>query len=236
MTRISRAPVLSATRRRVSFWIIGPASLRPLDDPNQPPALGPRERTRLAHDHRVADVRVVRLVVGVQRVRGADDLLVAAVAPSRVGPPGDLLIGLVRHHDALTRLLATRPVLARKLVLGHRAGNGGASLLARAGPLDSPSLRLALALGEPLGVALLGRQRLARLGLRGLGRAGAAPALLGRDDLRRLARSGRLGGCRRLGRGLLSLGLRRGGCLFGLVVLSFSHYRPARSVLVRAGW
>src|SRR6202020_1309798 len=147
MTRISRAPVLSATRRRVSFWIIAPASLRPLDDPDQPPPLGPRQRTRLAHDHRVADVRVVGLVVGVQRVRGADDLLVAAVAPSRVDPHGDRLVGLVGDHDALTRLLATGPVLARKLVLGHRAGDGGASLLARAGPLDPPSLRLALALG-----------------------------------------------------------------------------------------
>src|ERR1700733_3878098 len=171
MTRISRAPVLSATRRRVSFWIIGPASLRPLDDPNQPPALGPRERTRLAHDHRVADVRVVRLVVGVPGVVGADDRLGGAGARSRVDPHGDRLVGLVRHHDALTRLLATRPVLARKLVLGHCAGNGGARLLARAGPLDSPSLRLALALGEPLGVALLGRQRLLRPW-----RAGAGPA------------------------------------------------------------
>ena len=53
----------------------------------------------LAHDDGVADVGVVGLVVGVQRLRGAHDLLVAAVAPGDVDPHGDRLVGLVGDDD-----------------------------------------------------------------------------------------------------------------------------------------
>src|SRR3954465_2580345 len=73
MHRISRAPVLSATFRRVSFWIT--CTLQDLD---QAPALGAAHRARLDHPHEVALVGVVALVVSVQRRRGAHDLLGAA--------------------------------------------------------------------------------------------------------------------------------------------------------------
>src|SRR5437763_10317466 len=115
MTRISRAPVLSATRRRVSFWIMRGfrCSLGALHHFNQPPALQPRERPALAHDHGVTDVRIVRLVVSVQRARGAHDLLVAPMAPSHVDAHGDRLVRLVRDDDALAGLLTAGAVLAR---------------------------------------------------------------------------------------------------------------------------
>src|SRR5690242_3666747 len=95
MTRISRAPLLSATRRRDSFWIIA-AQLRhcrvaaynapetsssscPLQDALQPPALGSRHRAAFTHDYGVADMGLSSLVVRVQRARGANDLLVPGV-------------------------------------------------------------------------------------------------------------------------------------------------------------
>src|SRR5579884_3278052 len=163
MTRISRAPVLSATRRRVSFWITAPSSLRPLDHFNQPPALEPRQRPRLAHDHGVADVRVVGLVVSVQRARRAHDLLVAAVAAGHVDPHRDRLVGLIGDDDALAGLLTTGAVLTRSRGLGLGSRPSCTRLLARPGALDAPGLRLAATLGHALGVTLLGRARLARL-------------------------------------------------------------------------
>src|SRR5947209_16262321 len=111
MTRISRAPVLSATRSRVSFWITASTSLRPLHHFDQPPALQARERPGLADDHGVADVRVVGLVMGVQRVRDAHDLVVAAVTTRHIDPHGDRLVGLVGYDHALAGLLPARAVL-----------------------------------------------------------------------------------------------------------------------------
>ena len=92
--------------------------LRALHDLDQAPALGARQRPRLADDHGVADVGVVALVVRVQRARGAHDLLVAAVAPGDVDPHGDRLVGLVGDDDALARLLLAGAVLARRRRLG----------------------------------------------------------------------------------------------------------------------
>src|SRR5919204_4478485 len=140
MTRISRAPVLSATRSRVSFWITASTSLRPLDHFNQPPALQPRHRPALAHDHGVADVRVVALVVGVQRARGAHDLLVATVAARHVDPHGDRLVRLVGDDHALARLLPAGAVLARWRALPARPRSP--CLLTRASALYAPRLRL----------------------------------------------------------------------------------------------
>src|SRR2546430_1800144 len=135
MTRISRAPVLSATRSRGSFWIIARSrrSLGPLHDFDQSPALQPREWPALAHDHGVADARVVCLVMSMQHARGADDLLVAPVAPRHVDPHRDRLVGLIGDDHALARLLTARAVLARRrgLDLGP-AGPRGARLVARA--------------------------------------------------------------------------------------------------------
>src|SRR5690606_41778395 len=47
MTSTSRAPLLSATLRRLSCWIIG--LLRPLEDLDEPPALLLRQRPGLHH-------------------------------------------------------------------------------------------------------------------------------------------------------------------------------------------
>src|SRR5215211_2640900 len=102
MQSTSRAPVLSATLSRDSCWIMGlPGPLQHLDEP---PALRAAERTALDEAHRVADVRLVALVVRVQRRRPADDLLVHPVLAGRVDPDGDGLVGLVRDDDALPHL------------------------------------------------------------------------------------------------------------------------------------
>src|SRR5438067_5108974 len=82
MQSSSRAPVLSATLRRVSCWII--ALSRLLDDLREPPALRLRERAGLDDAHRVADAGGVRLVVSVELDRAADDLLVLRVALDHV--------------------------------------------------------------------------------------------------------------------------------------------------------
>src|SRR5712692_9478043 len=91
MHRISLAPELSATRRRVSCWIT--ASPRPLQDLEEPPALSARERARLLDADDVALAGLVLLVVGVQRVTAANDLLVDGVAPSALDAHGDRLVG-----------------------------------------------------------------------------------------------------------------------------------------------
>ena len=62
MQRISRAPVLSATRRRDSTWITWHA----LQDLRQAPALELGQRAGLDDAHDVADVGLVALVVRVQ--------------------------------------------------------------------------------------------------------------------------------------------------------------------------
>src|ERR671917_1652376 len=113
MQRTSRAPVLSATLRRDSCWIIGLP--RPLEDLDEAPALGAAERAALDHADRVADARLVPLVVGVQRGAGADDLLVHPVLAGDVDADGDRLVGLVGDDDAFAHL-----ELAARLGLGRR--------------------------------------------------------------------------------------------------------------------
>src|SRR6516165_7333611 len=139
-------------------------SLGSLDDFHEAPALDARQRTALAHDHGVADVGVVGLVVGVQRARDADDLFVPPVAPGDVDANGDGLVGLVGDDHALAGLLPPGPVFARRGRL--RDGAALARLLACAGALDAPQLGLLAPLGDALGVALLGGAGLAdrRLG------------------------------------------------------------------------
>src|SRR5207302_11402485 len=58
--RITRAPELSATFRRLYGCIILP---RPLHDPVHAPALVARERPRLRNLDRIADVTIIRLIV-----------------------------------------------------------------------------------------------------------------------------------------------------------------------------
>src|SRR5687768_14772000 len=98
MQSTSLAPLLSATRSRVSCWIIGVApserpddpsgsparsfasgSLRTLQDLDQAPALLLRQRPGLLDAHAVAGAGVVRLVVGVQALGALHGLGVARV-------------------------------------------------------------------------------------------------------------------------------------------------------------
>src|SRR5438034_1231759 len=94
----SRAPVLSATRTRVSCWIIG--LLRHLEDLGQPPALRLRKRARLDDADDVARLRGVLLVVGVELRRAPDHLLVARVHLQRVHADDDRLLHRARDDDA----------------------------------------------------------------------------------------------------------------------------------------
>ena len=87
----------------------------------------------------------------------------AAMAAGHIDAHGDRLVGLVGHDHALTRLLATRAVLARRRRRLRFVGAVRARLLACASPPDAPDLGLAPALLDALGVALLGRARLTRL-------------------------------------------------------------------------
>src|ERR671914_709075 len=105
MHRISRAPVLSATLRRDSCWIMAngppPSLSRPFQDLDEAPALGAADRTALDHAHLVAYVGVVALVVRMQRRRGAHDLAVGAVPARDVHTHRDRLVGPVGDHDPL---------------------------------------------------------------------------------------------------------------------------------------
>src|SRR5688572_22050629 len=150
MQSSSRAPVLSATRRRVSAWIT--VLPRPLQDLDQAPALRAAERPALDDPDGVAGVRLVALVVGVERRRGADDLLVDAVTPGDVDPHRDRLVGPVGNHDALAHARTAGAVLGLRERLGLRAGTAAlAGALAPAAALG----RLLLALLDTRGLALL---------------------------------------------------------------------------------
>src|SRR4051812_40354643 len=151
MQRSSRAPVLSATLSRVSGWTIGLPG--PLQDLDEAPALGARQRPALDHADAVALVRVVLLVVRVQRRRLADDLLVHLVATRGLDAHGDRLVRLGGGDDALA---GARPSWA---VLLRRRGLGRARVARRHGrlgllPAAAARLRVAapalLALGDML--------------------------------------------------------------------------------------
>src|SRR5829696_10463714 len=116
MQRSSRAPVLSATRRRDSCWItVSPRhSLGHLDDLGEPPVLRLRERARLHDLDDIADLGRVLLVVGVELLRAPDDLLVLRVRLDRVDLDHDRLVALVRDDRALALLAAA------ELLLGPR--------------------------------------------------------------------------------------------------------------------
>src|SRR5918992_2122308 len=189
MQSTSRAPVLSATLRRDSCWIMGLPG--PLQDLDQAPALGAAERAAFDHAHGVAHVCLVLLVVGVQRGAGPDDLLVHAVLAGDVDADGDRLVGLVRDDDALAHLeLAARPGLGGRR-LGTRLTGAALAKLLTIGPAMP---RLALPLLGPLPRPLLGRPRRPRLTC--VKRARPLAPLLGRELLLGL---GRLGGSLRPG-------------------------------------
>src|SRR3989337_602733 len=111
MQRSSRAPVLSATRRRDSCWITGPPSLCGLDDLLQTPALHPRQRPRLDDPHDVPHLRLVPLVVRVELRAPANDLLVPRVHLHDIDADDDRLVRGGGDDRALTLLTSPAHVL-----------------------------------------------------------------------------------------------------------------------------
>src|SRR5262245_8978809 len=126
MTSTSFAPLLSATRRRDSCWIIGvpPTSQRsPTGDPaespcprfaygslcalqhfDHTPALQLGQGTGLLDPDAVALAGVVGLVVHVQLLRALDELGVPGVADALHDGHDDGLVHLRGHDDALAHL------------------------------------------------------------------------------------------------------------------------------------
>src|SRR6185312_5628583 len=151
MQSSSRAPELSATLSRDSCWIIWLSRL--LDDVDQTPTLGLRQRAGLADPDHVPLAGLVALVVRVQRARAADDLLVGRVPAGDVDADGDRLVAFVGDDDALADLGRDRVALG-----GHRAGAGFVVGLQR-GAFLAPFGRLRLAALGAGGGPLLDRLR-----------------------------------------------------------------------------
>src|SRR5262245_32307507 len=167
-----------------------------LQDLDEAPALGPRPRPRLDHAHDVARVRLVALVVGVDRRRAADDLLVDGMAADDLDAHGDGLVGLARDDGALADLLRAGTALDRHGALA------GLVLGARPGPDAAALGRLLRSRGGPLGGALVGRALGPRIA--GVTSALELSLLLRGQRLLRLGVGGRCAGRGRLvRRGLL---------------------------------
>src|SRR2546423_15613402 len=109
MHRSSGAPVVSATRRRDSCWIM--ALPRRLHDFGQAPVLLLREWARLDDADEIAHLRLVLLVVRVELRRAADDLLVARVRLERVDLDDDRLVHRAGDDHAAPLLPAAAVVL-----------------------------------------------------------------------------------------------------------------------------
>ena len=73
-------------------------------DLDEAPALRRRQRPRLLDEDGVADVRVVRLVMGLELGRQADDALVQPVAGQALDGHDDRLVHLVADHAPDLRL------------------------------------------------------------------------------------------------------------------------------------
>src|SRR5437868_3905755 len=123
MHRISLAPVLSATRNRVSCWITAVSYVcrfssdagrawrnKPLlglfEDLHDPPPLGGGQRAGLHHQHPVAGAARVLLVVRLQLPGTAQDLAVQRVLDPVLDLDDHGLVHLVADHQALTDLAA----------------------------------------------------------------------------------------------------------------------------------
>src|SRR4051794_8363401 len=131
MHRISRAPVLSATRSRDSCWITGvsyvcqffecdrslaerwwagPAEAGPahslglFEDLHDPPPLGGGERTGLHQEHAVTDPACVLLVVHLELAGAPQNLAVEGVLDAVLDLDDNGLVHLVADHEALTDL------------------------------------------------------------------------------------------------------------------------------------
>src|SRR4051794_9047826 len=111
MHSTSRAPELSATRRRDSCWITEAPPSGPPQHFHDPPALPLRHRTRPAHPHPVAFPHAVGFLVRVQVLRALDGLLVPPVTHAVDDRDHHGLVHLDLHRDAFTHLAAVRPRL-----------------------------------------------------------------------------------------------------------------------------
>src|SRR3954454_10674640 len=124
MQRISRAPVLSATRRRDSCWITDGllscgspdtrgrwSSFRYLDDLGQAPVLRLGQRSRLDDPDDVSHLRLVLLVVGVEPGRAADDLLVLRMRLHGIDAHDDRLVHRARDDHTAALLAAPAGML-----------------------------------------------------------------------------------------------------------------------------
>src|SRR6202165_5757411 len=112
MHRISFAPELSATLRRVSCWI---TLSRLLHDLEQAPALLLGDRARLGDADQVADSALVLLIVDFELGALADGLAVETVGLGRADLDDDRLVHLVGDHRSEPDL-----ALAAGLVFGRR--------------------------------------------------------------------------------------------------------------------
>src|SRR5215213_3158367 len=241
MQSSSRAPVLSATFRRDSCWIM--ALLGLLDDLGEAPVLRLGQRPRLDDADDVALLRLVLLVVRVELLRPADNLLVARMRLDGLHLDDDRLVHRARDDDAAPLLAATAIGLGLRRPRDRLALGG--TLARRFRPLTAQRARDALLLalrlrpgrgldggGGLLGGRLFGHRLLGDgllghglLGGRLLGGRLLGDGLLGRRFLGHgllggRLRSRRLLSGRRLGYRLLvgsSLRHRLGGC--GLLVL-----------------
>src|SRR3972149_4391430 len=112
MQRSSRAPVLSATFRRLSCWITdhaprrSPALLCDLKDLGEAPALLFRDRGSLDETDGVADLGLVALIVRMELRRAAHDLLVSRVRLHDIDLDDDRLVRSTRDDGALAFLTA----------------------------------------------------------------------------------------------------------------------------------
>src|SRR5579875_1058904 len=112
MQSTSLAPELSATRSRLSCWIMAsPLLPGPLEDLDHPPVLALGERPGLGDPDPVADTGVVGLVVGEEALGPLHRLGVPRVAdPLDDGDDGGLVHD-VGHHQALAHLAPVGPDL-----------------------------------------------------------------------------------------------------------------------------
>src|SRR3972149_9309961 len=116
MQRSSRAPVLSATFRRLPCWITdhaprrSPALLCDLKDLGEAPALLFRDRASLDDPDDVADLGLVALIVRMELRRVAPDLLVSRVRLHHIDLDDDRLVRSTRDDGALAFLTGTAPL------------------------------------------------------------------------------------------------------------------------------
>src|SRR5215212_6742250 len=121
MQRISRAPVLSATRKRDSCWITdgllpyGPRGTRSsfgyLDNLGQAPVLRLGQRSGLDDPDDISHLGLILLVVGVEPGRAADDLLVLRMRLHRIDAHDDGLVHRARDDNTPTLLAASPRML-----------------------------------------------------------------------------------------------------------------------------